>query len=112
MNLRQPRAKLEGLEMSKHTAGPWKVGEDQGTSLGFEIVDKRDDPIAWTSPHRPQQDANARLIAAAPEMYDWLVKVRQIAEQQSKGRNDIPLHSAWQWLADNIQDVLAKAEGK
>ena len=56
--------------MSKTTLGPWKVGVQNG-----ELVILADNEvIARIEPTRDNEikDANARLIAAAPEMYDVL----------------------------------------
>lgn len=64
--------------MTAPTKGPWHVGEDQGTSLGEQIETSSGDPIAWVSPHRPQQAANARLIAAAPTMAEALLEIMDI----------------------------------
>ena len=65
----------------KHTPGPWEAGAFG--SIGPNTLDK---PVAFTRRHNPdglpymsteEETANARLIAAAPEMYDLLVEVER-----------------------------------
>ena len=54
--------------MSQHTPGPWTI-ENKGVILGSE-----DFPIAYMAFTSGEIDeANARLIAAAPEMLDILI---------------------------------------
>ena len=38
---------------------------------------------------------------------EWLKIAGQMAQQQANGGEDIPLHSAWQWLVDNIIELEA-----
>jgi hypothetical protein len=69
--------------MSKFTPGPWSlyIGPESGepiavcdnSSKRYTICDFR--IIAHDSPIRKQSGANARLIAAAPEMYELLSAV-------------------------------------
>ena len=89
--------------MSKHTPGPWSA--DFGETA--RIADPRGATLARaTNIHlggrRPanEVEANAHLIAAAPEMYDLLATIENDGEQ-------VP---AWLW--DKIQAVLAKARGE
>jgi hypothetical protein len=66
--------------MSKHTPGPWQVGTtDSEGNLAVELYDSG--PITalvlpmgedFDSSHAPERDANARLIAAAPELLEAL----------------------------------------
>ena len=50
--------------MSQHTPGPWRVGDAGATVFGPKS-DKPAPEIVATVKHK----ANARLIAAAPELY-------------------------------------------
>ena len=38
----------------------------------------------------------------------WLKKAAQMAEQQARGGDDVPLHTAWHTLHDNIQEFLSE----
>jgi hypothetical protein len=61
--------------MSKHTPGPWTV-EPWAEDGGFGIKSPHGLWFAnvYPVPSHPAE-ANARLIAAAPEMYDFIRKV-------------------------------------
>ena len=51
---------------AKHTPGPWYVTQPNGPSMGWRIGP------AWLGEKvgTPEGEANARLIAAAPDMYE------------------------------------------
>lgn len=70
--------------MSKHTPGPWHVSEEwDGTSIKagqFHVTHT----IQWCGWHPEEEDkavtqANARLIAAAPELLEALVDLERTA---------------------------------
>lgn len=60
--------------MSKHTPGPWRVPN----RIPTDVVDSNEDrwiadcQVSVNGAPREQQEANARLIAKAPEMYAML----------------------------------------
>lgn len=54
--------------MSKHTRGPWRLGRDPYLIVAVE----KNRIVAEVLPITPGRKANARLIAAAPEMHDFL----------------------------------------
>jgi hypothetical protein len=101
---------------SKHTPGPWEyVSEDDGHSIydcdcGFHIARVTDGlPPGVT-------EANARLIAAAPEMYEALECIAQIHDgNPSDAMADMPpLDYARHMLGvarREARAALAKAEG-
>ena len=60
---------------TQHTPGPWNVGDDSPNDYEGPIIDTRDRAVAViTIDHEtestPEDRANARLIAAAPELLD------------------------------------------
>lgn len=79
--------------MSSHTPGPWRVIDDgsvvgvqMGLAGGF-LIDSKANP-----------DANARLIAAAPDLLDALQRIRE---------------SSGDPIIENIcNSAIAKAEGQ
>ncbi len=81
--------------MGKHTPGPWRLeGPD---NFSYHLTDQNGEHIAYLNKSRyvdnrqdVEADANARLIAAAPEMYEALV-------EHGKG--------------SNIRALLARIEG-
>ena len=56
-------------DKTRHTPGPWSLSED-----GFVYGDKMPlcDPHCDGGPDPDEREANARLIAAAPAMYEAL----------------------------------------
>lgn len=91
--------------MSKHTPGPW--GLDGNLIEGPD--GERVACITAYSRRTPKQKANARLIAAAPEMLAALQAV--LAEIEGPDRP----HSTDSWLpshlAHQVRAAIAKAEG-
>ena len=69
--------------MSKHTKGPWKVGVKHEVKCdGFDGADT-DTAYFITSEgyqDKSECEANARLIAAAPEMFEALKGMTRIVE--------------------------------
>jgi hypothetical protein len=87
--------------MSQHTAGPWSVGE---TRHKYDLIirNSENDPVAsvFLAGYGPQTGAaNARLIAAAPEMLAALKAAQEILE-----RNGI--------VRSEVEAAIAKAEGR
>jgi hypothetical protein len=63
--------------MSAHTPGPWKIdgrGYRPDTKNGGEFVPIHAERGGWIADVR-EPDANARLIAAAPKMFELLEKI-------------------------------------
>ena len=104
--------------MSGHTPGPWRA---RGAVVFGPDIDG--DPYlvagsnafagAHYSPKRDEAEANARLIAAAPEMYEALKRslamMKLVAEDYSMGGNYSPKHIE---ILFSIRSAIAKAEGK
>ena len=88
---------------AKFTPGPWEVGSSVTAGNKLEgcsiFAEKIKDQIGWMRFDLGEENqANARLIAAAPEMHELLVRV-------CKG-NGYDLLS----LAMDAREVLAKVE--
>lgn len=96
--------------MSKHTPGPWVVDE-------LKVVNGR----LWAAVTTPKGDlvyltliptdveANARLIAAAPEMLEALRDIKEaVVDGLSDGRNE---GSALCLIEEIVREAIAKAEG-
>lgn len=96
--------------MTKHTPGPWRVGPVDDTLVsdasGREVAAVDGDynnPDEW-----PSMEANARLIAAAPEMY---AELRKLADALNSGRQLDTMHFMPSAIA-RINSIVAKAEGQ
>lgn len=102
-----------GFEMSKHTPGPWAYEDPMGREVGYWIVQRGLETYDWSciavvtadkdTAGRPityvEQQANARLIAAAPELLAWLKRCEAMVSSDS-GPPD--------W--DTVRAVISKAE--
>lgn len=119
--------------MSKHTPGPWRVETEETVS----VRDRKDGSVAtlgWLSnrmagPRRSSQEvqANARLIAAAPELLEALklatnelniIRARDGAPQHIDWHRGRPLQTSscteewWNELTEKCFAAIAKAEGR
>lgn len=94
--------------MSKHTPGPWKV---EKTSTGNNITSYLLPYVAAVSDglraRNGEGDANARLIAAAPELLDAL----RIMVGTSQNLN-LDLNAKIEGALKIAIAAIAKAEGK
>jgi hypothetical protein len=78
---------------TKFTPGPWHTWYEE---MEISIYDQNSDLICGPIKQCPEQEANAHLIAAAPDMYKALEEIEHSDE-----------------LASHIaKDALAKARGE
>ena len=99
--------------MSKHTPGPW---EANGYHIRQRVTGTRSiAEVAYTGPHhtppheypkscRLVDEANARLIAAAPDLLEALEAIMGSDIFEWNG-------SAAFWLQDKVKAAIAKAKG-
>jgi hypothetical protein len=93
---------------AKHTPGPWHVG-------GGDIRDAKSYAVALIDPRDKlgERDANARLIAAAPEMYEalqaWMD--HRSARMSSDDYSTIPA-GRMDEIIRAAESALAKATGE
>lgn len=102
--------------MSKHTPGPWKACDNNGYSI-WRITshqyraESASRTVAEVVGDSAETEANARLIAAAPEMYEL---IQQVADLQNPRFDDAAyneLVTEMDRLAELAQELLAKNEG-
>jgi hypothetical protein len=88
--------------MSKHTPGPWfSQYDDNGFyEIGSEAVSLR---LAFTHGEGDTDEANARLIAAAPELLEAL---KDLLYQAKLSENE------GGWDFEQATAAIAKAEGQ
>lgn len=116
--------------MSKHTPGPWKLLKNED-SEEYTVTTKDGEPnyhrglasvsFGFSEPVETEQHANAKLIAAAPEMFAILDELedsfgKEIYPEQKKEDFDAPddreytvTITAKQWRA--LGHALGKAHG-
>lgn len=108
-------AQPQETHMSKHTPGPWWhdddgfVRADVGTSGDFVYSAPVADPHATKDIDPDEREANAHLIAAAPDLLAACEAVLPIIESldsaKEEGDDDEP-------LAAQLRAAIAKAKGK
>ena len=111
----------------KHTPGPWRVDHQvKRTTAGtqfIQVVDKDDVEVSYIYLYKDTAEANARLVAAAPDLLDALMHVvallhatydaldEYVAAGDDMLRN--PLNNKRvQDIADMATDALNKAIGE
>lgn len=88
---------------TKHTPGPWTRGEGDSQSvlseIGWECVAQANDGL-------PNMDANARLIASAPDLLEAL--------KELVDANDDAAHPQWKGspVENMARAAIAKATGE
>jgi len=94
----------------KFTKGPWKATYDSQLQSAIEIYNEEDRIMVAVLPDRgtveamPEIEANANLIAAAPDMYEALEEVWRILDSTMPLSRDN--------RADRIKRILCKARGE
>lgn len=90
--------------MSKHTPGPWKVVPPTQEQLALNYKCYSVDPSVSCGHGicSTYREANAHLIAAAPEMLEALLQAQTALE--SLGRDETPIYAI-------ICNAIAKATG-
>lgn len=92
--------------MSKHTPGPWNFNPPTAANPSTASVTACGGFVSiYTAPLTLETEANARLIAAAPEL---LASLRAMVEADDAGW---PLAAAHQ-TRDAARAAIAKAEGR
>jgi len=83
---------------AKHTPGPWEWDYSVSIKSGRELV-----ALIYSTPHKNTSlDANARLIAAAPELLEALQKIARM-DYGNPYASD---------CADVAREAILKATGK
>jgi hypothetical protein len=78
--------------MSQHTPGPWTLRKGRGVSVPWAIEGEGLTlaEVYWSTHMDGDADANARLIAAAPEMRETLGEVAMLLRTTLRGYADEP----------------------
>lgn len=101
--------------MTTHTPGPWEVGY-QGLSIygpdrhGTTLVIARSLDTSRQHCDPQEAQANARLIAAAPELLDVAKDV--LAECMDTYYDPRDMGGDWLRLCDRLRAAIAKATGQ
>jgi hypothetical protein len=108
---------IKELFMStQHTPGPWGYGEDSDNEWYFEAMSNQGVQLGWVCPNEEStQEANARLIAAAPDLLDALQEIvkcekRRAADLRNREAHALVLFSEKRIAA--AEAAIAKATGE
>ncbi len=108
---RQSGDEIEEASMTQHTPGPWRQDRDEVYALQTLVA------VTQSEPGKQEQRANARLIAAAPEMYALLHRLvegdaRVYAKLSPHAREHFEARRNPNRLADQARALLARIEGR
>ena len=99
--------------MSEYTPGPWTVNKD-GTQV--RTVERHDGHWVWVASMvggatRAEREANARLIAAAPELLEALRQAHNsLSEAQYELGGQRGVEARAQYAIEAAQAAITKAE--
>lgn len=98
--------------MSNHTPGPWYSDEFEGITIFHDVKDRRF-PICKLEPISDgEAEANARLIAAAPEILEALkFSLAEWYQYDSANKRGGPMERARRQAIKMAEAAIAKAEG-
>lgn len=94
--------------LAKHTQGPWHTGGNGDRIIyaadGFAVADA----TVFHGRHEGEHGANARLIAAAPEMFETL---QRIATADPSTWDEEVRDQFRQWAQSRARAAIAKVSG-
>lgn len=110
------------LEAVRHTPGPWtwgagfKFGDSTGDLFGLggrSVLSSASYENMWLSAYdRPVDAANARLIAAAPELLEALREAHIAMWGVTPEGQDFENHQRLRKARDQARAAISKAEGR
>tara|TARA_B100000678_G_scaffold211521_1_gene179081 strand:- start:318 stop:647 length:330 start_codon:yes stop_codon:yes gene_type:complete len=108
------------MSETKFTPGPWFAHDDHPQHACYHIApaDYWHDELATIySPGDPEADANASLIAAAPELYEALAAFERVVDLWLPADSEVDVEhygeaEALAGLRRTMVDALAKARGQ
>ena len=86
---------------------PWKAEFGGKKLAGWGVLSARDEVVAYIPQSIVHDEANARLIACAPDM---LQALESIVDAYQRYFDVMPV--AWQSYDDYAREVIAKAKGQ
>ena len=113
------------MSKQKFTPCPWKIVKEGHEGIIISIRDKHrnwicecnyalvGDESKYGHPIITEREAlaNARLIAAAPEMYDFLEKLVNQIEENGLMQYDV-IHNGENWVLEWAKELLSKSRGE
>ena len=93
----------------KHTPGPWVAS--RGSFLFQIAINSESDTLAVVYGENGENEANARLICAAPELLEALTDALEDYDAWMKGAEVTPNESLQAWT-NKARAAIAKAKGE
>jgi hypothetical protein len=102
---------------TQHTSGPWNVGDDSPNEYEGPTIENIDTviaviPIDDINDSSPEERANARLIAAAPDLLAALQHIATIAGICAITFPNSPGNGDLQNIVRDARSAISKATGK
>jgi len=98
------------METTKHTAGNWDINQEQNTVSQYRIYSTLDGRnVGWfdgDDESRAETEANAKLIAAAPILYNAAYSALQAIYAMPKKKQGF-----YQYLINDLLNAIQKADG-
>jgi hypothetical protein len=99
--------------MTKHTPGPWVVGDDLGASHDTVWSGRDDSMICSAAFHgREMTAANARLIAAAPDLLAVAEVIHGALMRATTICGKMTIKDLVEEVGPALEKAIAKAEGR
>ena len=96
--------------MTKHTPGPWEItGPNIRESKSRGLLFVQENPYADAEPDADEQDANRKLVAAAPDLLLAAKAFLAVLENVDFSVENTGLYDQIPWAA--LEQAVAKAEG-
>lgn len=95
---------------TQHTPGPWAVqfeGEHSPAASGVYSKGKATGRICTVPPMHEDRDANARLIAAAPDLLDIAKAYRNLLRTMAHSEGDLATFAHIESVINNVEGVTA-----
>lgn len=99
----------------KGTPGAWFATYDHGSSNWIiDVIDDKEQLVAFAIPDsKIESEANARLIAAAPEMLEALQKLVFLHSCEQEGIDSaMPTRGQWMDAISKAEKAINKALGR
>jgi hypothetical protein len=108
----------------KHTPGPWSLEfDDVPYDGGFEtmVINSENGGICMMDCPKDDMDANGRLIAASPDLFEFIEKALPIITREAEQRQNWgerhnteghPYATEMRDLADEIEVLILKVKGE
>lgn len=98
-----------GEVMVGHTPGPWRVGDAGGTVFGPKGTGSFPEVVATVMTTHGRKKANARLIAAAPDLLEALHDCLTIVQDEYDEDPEPEELTSWKRAIDAARAAIAKA---